>query len=131
MATLNNKIPARDSSYQNVQYLRRNFTFADNGKVLKLGTLPAGALILKAVSGVNISTVFNAGTGNVLDIGTSADDDLFATDLALGTAGFVALDEAVSQYVAADTEMTATPALSGTAATTGVGQIVIAYVANN
>ncbi len=128
---LNRNTPARNDLYQNVQYLRKDFTFADNGKVLTVGTLPTGAVILKAVSGVNISTVFNAGTSNVLDVGTTADDDLYATDLALGTAGLIPLDEAVSMYVASDTTITATPALTGTAATTGVGQIVIAYATKN
>ncbi|MNR62251.1 hypothetical protein D3C85_1842220 [compost metagenome] len=75
--------------------------------------------------------MFNAGTGNVLDVGTTADDDLFGTDLALSTAGLIPLDEAVSMYVASDTTITATPALTGTAATTGVGQIVIAYCTKN
>lgn len=124
-------IPARDDLYQGIQYLREDFTFADNGKVIKVGTLPAHAVIAKAISGVNVSTVFNAGTGNVLDIGTSADDDLFGTDIALGTAGLIPLDEAVSEYVAVDTEITATVTLTGTAATTGVGQIVIAYFTRN
>lgn len=128
---LNSTVPARDAGYQNIQYIRKDFTFADNGKVLKVGTLPAGAVIAKAISGVNISTVFNAGTGNVLDVGTSADDDLYGTDIALGTAGLIPLDEAVSLFVAADTAITATVVLTGTAATTGVGQVVIAYYLKN
>jgi len=129
---LNNTIPARNDLYQCIQYLRKDFVFGDNGKVLKVGTLPAHAVIMKAISGVNVSTVFNAGTGNVLDIGTAADDDLFGTDIALGTAGLIPLDEAVSEYVGtSDTEITATVVLTGTAATTGVGQIIIAYCTRN
>jgi len=128
---LNNTIPARNDLYQNIQYLRKDIGFGDNGVVLKVGTLPAGALIMKAISGVNVSTVFNAATGNVLDIGSAADGDLFATDLALGTAGLIPLDEAVSMYVAVDTEVTATVALTGTAATTGTAQVVIAYCTAN
>jgi hypothetical protein len=128
---LNTNIPARNDLYQDIQYLRKDFTFADNGKVLKLGTLPTNAVIMKPISGVNVSTVFNAGTGNVLDVGTSADDDLYGTDLALGTAGFIPLDEAVSFFNAAEVQMTATVVLTGTAATTGVGQIVIAYCTKN
>lgn len=128
---LNRDIPARNDGYQGIQYIRKDFTFADNGAVLKVGTLPAGAVIAKAISGVNISTVFNAGTTNVLDVGSSDNDDLFGTDLALGVVGLIPLDEAVSMYVASDTEITATVALSGTAATTGVGQVVIAYYLPN
>lgn len=119
---------ARQYHQAMVHYLRKDFTFADNGKVLTLGEVPAGSLILKPISGVNVSTAFNAGTGNVLDIGMSSNDDLYATDLALGSAGFVPADEAVSFYVASDTVFTATPALTGTAASAGVGQVVICYV---
>lgn len=128
---LNTTIPARNDLYQCIQYIRKDVTFADNGRVLKLGTLPANAVIMKAISGVNVSTVFNAGTGNVLDIGTAATADLFGTDIALGVVGLIPLDEAVSEYVAVDTEITATVVLTGTAATTGVGQIIIAYCTRN
>lgn len=128
---LNNRKPARNDLYQCIQYIRKDVVFGDNGKVIQVGTLPAHAVILKAVSGVNVSTVFNAATGNVVKIGTPADDDLFATDLALGTVGLIPLDEAVSEYVAVDTEITATVTLTGTAATTGVGQIIIAYCTRN
>lgn len=117
---------------QQVHYLRAAVTYADNGVVKQLGTIPAGSLILKPISGLHVVTAFNAGTSNVIDIGTSADDDLFGTDMALGTAGFIPLDEAIGgYYVSADTDMTATVALSGTAATAGSGVIVIAYIPNN
>lgn len=125
---LNNTKPARDRFAHTVHYISVAFTYADNGKVLKVGTIPSGAQILKAASGVHVNVVFNAGTTNVLDIGSAADGDLYATDLALGSIAFVPLDEAVSMRVSADTEITATPALSGTAATTGEGVISIAYL---
>jgi hypothetical protein len=73
----------------------------------------------------------------VLDIGTSADDDLYATDLALGTKAFVALDEAATAtnvntwYVSVDTTITTTVALTGTAATAGAATVIIAYIPNN
>lgn len=128
---LNTTIPARNDLYQDIQYIRKDFIFSDNGRVLKVGTLPANAVIMKAISGVNVSTVFNAGTTNTLNVGTPADDDLFGTVLALGVAGNIPLDEAVSSFVAVDTEITATVVLSGTAATTGVGQVIIAYCTKN
>ena len=128
---LNRNTPARNDLYENVQYIRKDFTFSDAGRVLTVGTLPAGAVIVKAISGVHVSTAFNAGTANTLDIGTAADGDLYATALALGAVGPVALDEAVSQLVTVDTTVTSTPTLTGTAATTGAGQIVIAFVTRN
>jgi hypothetical protein len=122
---------ARELSLQVKHYFRKGFTYADDGQVLTVGTLPAGALISKPDSGVYVNVAFNAGSTNVLDIGTAANDDLYATDLALGSIAFVPLDEAVSMVVAADTTITATVDLTGTAASAGEGEIVICYIPDN
>jgi hypothetical protein len=106
---------------------------ADAGVAQSLGTIPAGSVILKPASGVAISEVFTAGdtsSAAVVDIGSAADDDLFATNLGLDALGFVPCDEAVSFYVAADTELTATIGVTGTV-TGGVAKVVVAYVPNN
>jgi hypothetical protein len=129
---LNRKVPARDAGYQNVQYLRKAIGFADMGKVVKIGTTPAGALILKAQSGVQVNTVFNSATTAVLDIGSAADGDLYATDLDVKTAAaFVALDESVSMVVTADTELTCQLAETGATASDGAAVVVIAFLPNN
>lgn len=123
---------ARQYHTQQVHYLRKSITFADNGVAVTVGTIPAGSLVLRPVSGVHVTTAFNAGTGNVLDIGSSANDDLWGTDLALGTATFVPVDEAIGGFlVTADTVVTATVALSGTAATAGAAEVVICYIPDN
>lgn len=123
--------PARLTQYQLVHYLRRNITFADTGVVLALGTIPAGSVILKPISGVNVTTVFNAATNNFMDIGTAATGDLYGTDLSLLALGFIPLDEAVNYYVAVDTDLTATIQLSGGSQTTGAAVVIIAYIPNN
>lgn len=120
--------PARQYHTQQVHYLCKAFTFANSGVAVEIGTLPAGATIIRPISGVQINTAFNAGTTNVIDIGTAADDDLYATDLAGGTVTFVPLDENVSLTVAADTTLIVTYSQSGTAATAGAGVAIIAYV---
>lgn len=126
---LNRKVPARDAGYENVQFLRKKVTFADMASTVSVGTIPAGALILKPVSGAQVTTAFNSVTTAVLDIGTAADGDLYATDLDIKTAvAFLPLDEAVGFTVSADTEITATLAQTGTAATAGAAEIVIAYI---
>jgi hypothetical protein len=122
--------PARNDGTQNVHFLRKAFVFGDTGAI-EIGTIPAGALILKPISGIQVNVAFNAGTTNVADIGTSADADLLATDLALGTVTFVPLDEAVTMKVDVDTTIYVTPGLTGTAATTGAGEAVVAYLPNN
>lgn len=124
---------ARNFNKQMVHYLRKGITFADDGTTVTVGTIPAGSLVLKPLSGVAVTTVFNAGSTNVLDIGPSTDSgtDLWATDLALGTLAFVPLDEAVTFLVSVDTVVQAAVDLTGTAATTGAAEIIICYIPDN
>lgn len=135
MATNSAGSVARQLPIQAVHYLRKTVTFADNGSEVTVGWIPAGALIIQPISGVRVSTAFNAGTSNVIDIGADTgndDPDEFATDLALGSVAFVALDEASGVYVAtADTEITASVALSGTAATAGEAEVIICFIPDN
>lgn len=128
----------REYHQQMVHYLRKGVTYADDGSEVLVGILPANAVIMKAISGVYVTEAFNAAGSNVIDIGTnggdsgaSDDPDVFGTDLALGTLGFVAIDEAVSPMVTKWTKITATVALTGTAATAGAAEVVIAYVPDN
>lgn len=122
---------ARQFHTQQVHYLRKSISFADDGVEVEVGKLPAGATILKPLSGVNVDVAFDAGSTNVLDIGTDANDDLYGTNLALGSIAFVPLDEAVAMTVSSETTITATVALTGTAATAGNGEVVICYAADN
>lgn len=131
MAGLNNDVPARNALYQNIQYLTADVGFADNGKVKSLGVIPAGSLILKPISGVQVNEAFNAGTNNYIQVGTAANDDLYGTNLAGGTVTFVPLDEAVALKLAADTELVVKVDLSGTPATTGKATAVIAFIPPN
>jgi hypothetical protein len=122
---------ARDYGVQLVHYLRKDFTYADAGVALTVGVIPAGAVILKPLSGVDVQVAFTAATNHQLDIGTDSNDDLYATNLELNAIGFVALDEAVSMKVAAATTITATPDLTGATNTAGAGTVVIAFLPNN
>lgn len=122
--------PARQFHHQLIHYIRRDLTFADRGKQLEIGTIPAGSVIVKPISGVNVHTAFNGTGTDLIDIGVLADDDLYATDLAAQTVGFAALDEAVSVYVAVDTTLTVTYADQNSDATAGAAQAVIAYIPN-
>lgn len=132
MATGTPGSTARQLPYQCIHYLRKRFTFADNGKTIDIGTLPDGALLIKPISGVMVNVAFNGATTNTLDIGPSTDPgtDLWATVLALGTIGFIPLDEVVTLLVSGDTKVQA-KVVSTTGATTGSGIIVVAYIPNN
>lgn len=127
---LNNQITARDAGYQNIQYLYKRFTFADNGKTIDIGGLPEGALMIKPISGVHVEEAFNGATTNTLDIGPSNDPgtDLWATVLALGTIGFVPFDEVVSNIVGTGQGKVQGKVVSTTGASTGKGHIVIAFL---
>lgn len=119
----------RNLSLQAVHFLRKGITFADNGTAVIVGTVPAGSLILKPISGMHVTTVFNAGTNNFVDIGTTDNDDLFGTDLSGTATNFVPLDETIGGYlVASETTITVTVGLTGTAATTGAAEVVIAFL---
>jgi propanediol dehydratase large subunit len=116
-----------------VHYVSAAIGFADNGVAKTLGVVPAGAVLIRG--GVSVHTAFNAGTANTLNIGTSADDDGFATLLALGTIGVISTDEMATtndQFNAtADITVTATVVLSGTAATAGAGVVWMEYIVPN
>lgn len=130
MATNTAGTVARQYQTHQVHYLRKEFTFADAGVRLTVGTIPAGAVIHKAMSGVDVDIAFTAGTNKQLDVGKLSpvdDDDFWGTDLSLASIAFVPLDEAVSFKVAADTVVTCTPDLTGSGNTAGSATVVIAY----
>lgn len=123
----------RELDFQAVHYLRKSISYsAGASAVVTVGVLPAGALVIGG--GVHVSTVFNAGTNNNIDVGTAADPDGFATALAMTSAGLKAFDELATSddlLMTTDTTITATLGLTGTAASAGVCQVVVQYVVNN
>lgn len=130
MATGTPGTTARKYHTSQVHYLRKAIAYSDGASAeVEVGIIPAGSTVIRG--GVVVTTAFNAGTGNVLDIGTAADPDGFATDLALGTVGVIVADEMATTddaYVTADTTITATLALTGTAATAGAGFVWVEYL---
>lgn len=130
MATGTQGTTARQYHTAQVHYLRKAIAYTDGATAtVTVGVIPAGSVVLRG--GVAVTTAFNAGTSNVLDIGTSDDGDGFATDIALGTIGVIVADEMATSndmYVTADTTITATLALSGTAASAGAGFVWVEYM---
>jgi hypothetical protein len=125
---------ARNLTVQAVHYLRKRVTVAQQlaGLVtVTVGTIPSGAVIIAPISGVDVNTVFNAGTNNRVNIGITGTTAKYAANSSLLTAGFVAMAVAVGHRVAADTTIIATLDVTGTAATTGDFDIVIAYTVDN
>lgn len=118
---------ARRYHTQQIHYLRKDITFGDTLAV-DVGMLPSGSVMLPSISGVHVSTAFNDSGTDLIDIGTSADGDLYATDLDASTVGFKPLDEAVSLRVATETTITVTYAGLNSNADAGAAQVVIAYI---
>lgn len=123
---------ARNYYKQVVHYLRRDITFADAGTTVDVGVLPAGAVMIKPMSGVMVNVAFNGNATNTLDIGPSTDSgtNLWMTIGSLASIAFVALDEAVSMTVAVDTLVQAA-VVSTAAASAGEGSIIICYTLDN
>ena len=132
MATGTAGTAARDYQMQMIHYLRKTITFADAGTTVTIGTIPAGAVLVKPISGVAVSVAFNGNTTNTLDIGPSTDSgtNLWMTVGALGSIAFVPLDEAVTNVVSVDTVVQAA-VVSTAAASAGSAEIIIAYIPNN
>ena len=91
-----------------------------------LGKIPDGAQIVEVIA--DVETVFNAGTTNVLVVGTASNDDAYAA------AGDIDEASATLQRVGGkrvlvdgDTNVYAKYTQSGTAATTGKAHITVVY----
>jgi len=122
-------IASRGLHYNTMQthYLRGTLLFS-NGTIT-LGVIPPGSIIISA--GVVISTAFNAASTNVIDIGTNADPDGLATDLAGGTIGLIVADELATSndlYTTTDVTIVASYAQTGTAATAGLGHVFVEFI---
>lgn len=100
-----------------------------NTAAKRLFTLPAGAEIVGWLT--NVSTPFNAGSGNVLDIGDGAVANRFADNLALGAAGQLVTgydDDELFVQQAGETDVYATYVPSGTTPTAGVAVVACFYI---
>jgi hypothetical protein len=118
---------------QQVHYLRKSIVFGDNGTTVTVGTIPAGSVILTPLSGVQVNVAFNGNATNTLDLGASDDsgNNNIATLLALGTIGFITIDETTTtKLFSVDTRIDAV-VVSTASATTGAGEIIICYVPDN
>jgi len=126
-------IPAREYHTAQVHYMRKTLNAsADNATQRLVGVLPAGALVLKNISGAYVRTpAFDAGT--VLNIGTSTSTSKFATDLSLTLSNvFTAvLEQSLDPVQATPSTVYAQLSASGSIGSAGVVEVIIAYIADN
>lgn len=126
---------ARNDGTQKVMFLRKRITYVSNGTTITVGKLPAGASVVGG--GVHIITAFNdSGTDTLIVgfIGSTTDDNAYATLLDLSAVGFIALDELatttnIQQTV--DTTVTCVYAGQNSNATAGVADVIVQYIPNN
>src|SRR5262245_39879383 len=127
---------ARVSHVQAVHFLRFTVNFDEPGIATGVGkqSLPDGAIIIG--TDVHVQTVFNAGTTNVLTVGTNAanfDNIIAAADVNEGATGLtkdVSPTGTALGPIAADVQVFAKYTQTGTAATTGRAQVIVKYVPN-
>jgi hypothetical protein len=117
-----------------VHYLRKEVNYNDPGIAsgVVIGRLPASAQITQALA--RVRTTFNAGTTNVLTVGTNATnyDNIFGTaDIAEGSAGNNAAPLANLQDVQTEADVFVKYTQTGTAASQGKAVIHIAYTVSN
>lgn len=138
MATGTPGTTARQLPYQVVHYLRFTVNFNDTGIATGTGkqTLPAGAIIVG--TDVIIQTAFNAGTTNVVTIGSNAatfNNIVAAADV--DESGAVPLTQNIKPTgtafgpLAADARVFAMYTQTGTAATAGRLTVIIKYIPAN
>lgn len=126
---------ARNDGLQHVQILRKRITYLTNGTTVTVGKLPAGASVVGG--GVHVVTAFNdSGTDTLIVgfIGSTTDDNAYATLLDLSAVGFIVLDElAATTNIQQTVEATVTCVYAGqnSNATAGVADVIVEYVCNN
>ena len=114
-----------------VYAMQTTFVYGDTAAKL-VGSLPANATIISAKA--LVTTAFNSGTSNLLDIGTSADPDHYVDGTDLSSTGAIACTLVVGnvgiQDTNASTPIYATHIPAGTAATTGACEVIIEFYQN-
>lgn len=111
-----------------------NVVFAADGTETVVATLPANSQIYQIA--VDVTTAFDAGTTNTLDIGDGTTADKYADALAAGAQARVLATSDVSQIGnlidigTSDVDVTVTYNQSGTAATAGAATVTVLYLQN-
>ena len=125
---------AREYHTAQVHYVRKGVALADltSGTAVTIGTLPAGAVVTDAYAVV--TTAFNSGTSDLLDMGTSGDPNGFMTAVSIASVGKKAADELATSddlSLSAATDVSATWTGAGAAATTGAMELIVEFVVDN
>lgn len=119
---------------QSTHFLRRRISYTTNGTVVTVGKIPAGASVVGG--GVHIVTAFNDSGTDTFDIGfigSTTDDNAYATLLDVSAVGWIVLDELAATtniQQAVDTSVTVRYNGQNSNATAGAADVIIFYVPN-
>lgn len=126
---------ARNDGSQGVQTLRKTVSYVTNGTTITVGKLPPNACVVGG--GAFVTTAFNdSGTDTLIVgfIGSTTDDNAYATLLDLSAVGYIVLDElaaATNIMQTVDTTVTCVYAGQNSNATAGSCEVIINYVCQN
>lgn len=126
---------ARNDGSQSIQVLRKRVTYLDNGNTITVGKLPANALVVGG--GAFVTTGFNdSGTDTLIVgfVGSTTDDNAYATLLDLSAVGYIALDElAATTNIMQTVDATVTCVYAGqnSNATAGSAEVIVNFICNN
>lgn len=107
--------------------LAKLISFTDDGSSVLVGSLPPNSIITSII--VLVGTAFDGDTTNTVDIGSGADPDRYANDVALGTEGNIAVTQLNTGEVESSLGSTAIfAAVTSTAsAAAGSAYVVVEY----
>lgn len=103
-------------------------TFADAGTAVEVGNIPPNSIIVDIK--VTIGTAFNSSGTDLVDVGTSADDDHFAAAVDVSSAGQATVTQLNNGAVLSSTASTPIEALyaqSVADADAGSGYVTVVY----
>lgn len=126
---------ARNDGLQHSNFLRKRITFSTNGTVITVGYMPAGSSVTGG--GVHVVTAFNDSGTDTLDvgfIGSTTDDNAYATLLDVSAVGFIVLDELATTTNIQQTVVTAVTARyngQNSNATAGIADVIVFYTPPN
>lgn len=126
---------ARNTGLQTIHTLRKRITYVSNGTTVTVGKIPAGACVVGG--GAFVVTGFNdSGTDTLIVgfIGSTTDDNAYATLLDISAVGYIVLDELAATtniQQSVDTTVTCVYAGQNSNATAGVCDVIVNYVCNN
>ena len=101
-----------------------------DSSAVTVGTIPANAQIIDI--NIDVTTAFDAGTTNTIEVGNSGNADAYVTATAVGSAGraSVATTGVYADWAdvgSAEVAVTATYAQTGTAAAAGAARVTVVY----